>query len=130
MENSTVTGNVRRAMTKVMVDEVLRMMDSCESETFSPEEIVAHLSRFMANPPAEKVEKIINDDAIGLENKKRFWSFGNVSCRSGELLLRDISDSDKDYYLRLQQEYSPLRSFFKMSAIVKKVGVTIPIIHL
>ena len=100
-------------MAKAMFDEILRMMDSNERETLSPEEIVAHLNQFMAAPPAEKVEKAINDNAVGQEVKNRFWSFGNISCKDGELLLRDVLDSDKAGYLQLQREYSPLRSFLR-----------------
>lgn len=113
MSNNTVTDNVKRAMAKAMFDEILRMMDSNERETLSPEEIVAHLNQFMAAPPAEKVEKAISDNTVGQEIKNRFWSFGSISCKSGKILLRDVLDSDKDGYLQLQQEYSSLRSLLK-----------------
>lgn len=113
MRNNTVTDNVKRAMTKAVLDEILHMMDSNESKTINPEEIVAHISQFMADPPAEKVEKAVNDDAVGQEIKNRFWSFGNIMCQSGELLLRDVLDSDKEGYLQLQQEYSSFRSLLQ-----------------
>lgn len=113
MSNNTVTDNVKRAVAKSMFDEILRMMDSNERETLSPEEIVAHLNQFMAAPPAEKVEKAINDNAADQGIKNRFWSFGNISCKNGELLLRDVLDSDREGYLQLQREYSSLRSLLQ-----------------
>lgn len=113
MSNNTVIDNVKRAMAKAMISEILRMIDSNESETITPEEIVAHLNQFMAESPTEKVEKVAKDDAAGLEIKKWFWSFGNISCKNGELLLRDVLDGDKDGYLQLQREYSSLRSLLQ-----------------
>ncbi len=117
MSNNTVTDNVKRAM----MDEVLRMIDSSESETIRPEEIVAHMKQFMADPPAEKVEKAASDDAAGLEIKKRFWNFGNISCKNEEILLRDVLDSDKDGYLHLQQAYSSLRSLLQDERYCEKI---------
>lgn len=121
MENNTVTDNAKRAMAKAMMDDILQMIDSNESETITPEEIVAHMKQFMADPPAEKVEKAASDDAASLEIKKRFWSFGNISCKNGELLLRDVSDSDKNGYLQLQQEYSSLRSLLQDERYCEKI---------
>lgn len=113
MRNNTLTDNAKRAMAKAAMDEILRMIDSSESKTISREEIVAHMEQFIAEPPSEKVEKAAKDNDAGLEIKKRFWSFGNISCMNGELLLRDVVDSDKEGYLQLQQEYSSLRSLLR-----------------
>lgn len=121
MENNTVTDNAKRAMAKAIMDDILQMIDSNESGTITPEEIVAHMKQFMADPPAEKVEKAASDDAASLEIKKRFWSFGNISCKNGELLLRDVSGSDKDGYLQLQQEYSSLRSLLQDKRYCEKI---------
>lgn len=121
MSNNTVTDNVKQAMAKAMMDEVLRMIDSCESETLTPEEIVARMKQFMADPPTEKVKKAASDDAAGLEIKKRFWNFGNISCKNGEILLRDVLDSDKDGYLQLQQAYSSLRSLLQDERYCEKI---------
>lgn len=121
MENNTVTDNVKRAMAKAMMDDVLRMIDSNEGKTISPEEIVAYIKQFMDDPPAEKVEKAVNDDAAGQKLKNQFWSFGTISCQNGDLLLRDVLDSDKDGYLRLQQEYSSLRSLLYDERYCEKI---------
>lgn len=121
MGNNTVTDNVKRAMAKAMMDELLRMIDSNKGKPIDLEEIVAHMNQFMADPPAEKVEKSINDDAIGQEFKNRFWSFGNISCQNGELLLRDVLDRDKAGYFQLQQEYSSLRSLLQDEQYCKKI---------
>lgn len=121
MGNRSVGENVKRAMAKVMLDEALRMIDSDESKTISLEELVAHMNQFMADPPAEKVEKAVNDDAVGQKLKNQFWSFGNISCKSGELLLREVLDSDKNGYLQLQQVYSPFRSLLQDESFCEKI---------
>lgn len=113
VNDNNVTENVKRAMAKAMVDEILHLINSNEDKAISPEEIVAHMNQFMADPSAEKVEEAASDDAVGQEIKNRFWSFGNISCKSRELLLRDVLDSDKDGYLQLQQKYSSLRSLLR-----------------
>lgn len=113
MSNNTVTDNVKRAMAKAMIDEILHMIDSNESKTITTEEIVAHMDQLMADPPTEKAEKSIHDDIAGQEIKNRFWSFGNILCENEELLLRDVLGSDKEGYLQLQQAYSSLRSLLR-----------------
>lgn len=113
MSHDSVTDHVKRAEAKAMIDEILRMIDASESKAITPEEIVAHLNQFMADPPGEKVEKAAQDAAAGQEIKNRFWRFGNISCKNGELLLRDVLGSDKDGYLQLQWAYSSLRSLLK-----------------
>lgn len=45
--------------------------------------------------------------------KERFREFGDISCCNGTILLRKVADSDRAAFLRLQQEYSPLRSLLK-----------------
>lgn len=121
MDNRGVGENVKRAMAKAMLDELLRMINSDEGKTISPEEMVAYINQFMADPPAEKVEKSVNDLAAGQEIKNQFWSFGNISCRNGELLLREVLDSDKIGYLQLQQEYSSLRSLLQDEHFCEKI---------
>lgn len=111
-------------MPKAMVDEILRSMDSNERETIIPKEIVAHLNQFMTTISTEKLVKAINDHAVGQEIKNRFWSFGSISCKNGEILLRDVLDRDKDGYLQLQQVYSSLRSLLKDERYCDKIWRT------
>lgn len=121
MEYNTVADNVKRAMAKAMLDDVLRMIDSNEGQPISAEEIVAHMKQFMAEPPVEKVEEARNDNAVGQKLKNQFWSFGNISCKNGKLLLREVLDSDKGGYLQLQQEYSSLRSLLQDERYCEKI---------
>lgn len=121
MSKNTVTDNVKRAMAKAMMDEILRLIDLNEGKPITQEEIVAHMNQFIADPPAEKVEKLVNDDAVGQKLKNQFWSLGNISCKNGELLLRDVLDSDKDGYLQLQQAYSSLRSLLQDVCYCEKI---------
>lgn len=121
MGNNTATDNVKRTMVKAMMDEILRMIDSNKGQTISPEEIVAHVKQFMAAPPTEKVKKAINDNVVSQKLKNQFWRFGNISCKNGKLLLRDVSDSDKDGYLQLQQTYSSFRSLLQDERYCEKI---------
>lgn len=100
-------------MAKAMLDEILRMMDSGESGALTPEALVAHLDQFMADPPEEKLKRMAADDTAGKEAKERFWSAGAIACADNTIVLRKPIDSDRDGFLRLQQEYSSLRSLLK-----------------
>lgn len=121
MCNNSVEKNTKRIIAKAMMDEILQMVDSWEGEAIGSEEFIAKLEQFMISPPAEKVKKAASDDAAGLEIKKRFWNFGNISCKNGEILLRDVLDSDKDGYLQLQQAYSSLRSLLQDERYCEKI---------
>lgn len=121
MSKNTVTDNVKRAMAKAMMDEILRMLDSNEGKPINPEEIVAHMNQFMVDPPTDKAEKAVDDYAVGQKLKNQFWSFGNISCKNGELLLRAVLDCDKDGYLQLQQAYSSLRSLLQDERYCEKI---------
>lgn len=113
MEQNSVGENVKRAMAKAVLDEALRMLDSGECKDMSPEELVARLDKFKAEPPVEKVKKTAADDTAGRALKAQFWSFGSVSCGDGTICLREVSGSDREGYLRLQREYSALRSLLE-----------------
>lgn len=113
MNQNNVTDNVKRAMAKAMLDEVLRMMDSGESQTMTQEELLACLKQFATNLPGDKREMIISEYAKGKQLKKQFWGNGNVLCSGSSLLLREPMDCDRDGFLQLQQEYSSLRSLLK-----------------
>lgn len=113
MENSSVTDNVKRAMAKAILDEILQMIDSAEGNAFTFEDLAAHIDQLTADAPKEKPTKILDDGAIEKDTKERFWTFGSISCSNGTLLLRKPIDSDRGGFLRLQQEYSPLSSLLK-----------------
>lgn len=113
MNRNNVTDNVKRAMAKAMLDEVLRIMDSSESKTMTQEELLHCLKQFAANLPEDKLEKMVSEYAEGTVLKKRFWGSGNILCTDRSLLLREPMDCDRDGFLQLQQEYSALRSLLK-----------------
>lgn len=121
MNLSNVTENVKRAMAKAMLDEALKIIDSDEGKTLAPEELAARIKQFAAEIPEEKVEKLLADDAAGQEIKERFWRPGKLSCLNGTLLLRNTVDSDREGFLRLQQEYSPLRSLLEEEQYCSKI---------
>lgn len=110
MNQNNITDNVKRAMVKALYAEIMQKLDSGKISTITSEELVAHLEQFAAAPPAETCKKILADDVAGKDIKERFWKFGSISCGNGTLLLRVPTDSDRNGFLRLQQEYSSLRS--------------------
>lgn len=113
MSNNTVTDNVKRAMAKTVIDEILQIIESDESKTITKEELIAHIDKITAELPEGKLEKRLIDDTAGKSIRERFWQYGNVSCDDSTLLLRNTVDSDRDSFLRLQREYSALRSLLE-----------------
>lgn len=121
MQQNHVADNVKRAVAKAMMEEVLQMLDSSEGKALTMEELVAQLKQFKADPPEEKPEKIISADAEGKELKNQFWVSGDVLCPNSSLLLRKPMLCDLDAFLQLQQEYSPLRALLKDETYCSKI---------
>lgn len=113
MNQNNVTENVKRAMARAMLDEILQIIDSGESESLTPEQLATRLDKFEAELPQDKIEKYLTDDTVAKDIKEQFWASGNISCLNDTLTLRNTIDSDRDGFLRLQQEYSPLRSLLR-----------------
>lgn len=128
---NTVTDNVRRATAKAMYDEILQLIDSWEGETFSPEEIVALLNRFMANPPAEKVEKKLTMMPSVWKIKSGSGVLATSRVETENCFCGMCWTATESTISNYSRSIPPFVPFFRMSVIIgKKVGVTIPIIHL
>lgn len=113
MHQNNITDNVKRAMAKAMLDEVLKKMDSGEVKTMTQEELLTCLKQFATNLPKDKLEQLISKESEYKELKQQFWYSGNVLCADPSLLLRAPVNPDRDGFLQLQQEYSSLRSLLK-----------------
>lgn len=118
--NNSIGENAKRVMAKAVIDEVLHILDSNESSTLTQDEIYACIDRFISEPSEEKLQRTAADDTTGKDIKERFWDMGNISC-GGMLILRNVCESDREGFLRLQREYSSVRSLLRDDEFCTKI---------
>lgn len=118
---NNIQENAKRVMAKALIDEVLQMLDSNENRTLTQDELFAHIDRFISEPSEERLQRIAADDTTGKSIKERFWDAGSISCSGGTIILRNVSESDREGFLRLQREYSSVRSLFRDDEFCAKI---------
>lgn len=77
------------------------------------EALLIHLQERRDAEPAEVLANCAIADKIGQQVKAEFLSFGIVICPDASIILRDVYEGDREGFLPIQQENSPLKEMMK-----------------
>lgn len=113
MNQNDIMENAKRAIEKAMSGGALRLIDSGENGTCIPQKAIPRFDQFAAETSKENPEKPHVDVAREKDIKDQFWSLGNIVRVDNTIRLRKPMGLDQGGFLRLQQEYFPLRSLLK-----------------
>lgn len=93
------------------IQEVLDILEADDGKSF--EEKKAAMIKHLSSKETE-LSEILVDRAImeknGLQIKTEFWRSGIVTSPDPNMVLRDVEDADRDGFLSIQLEYSPMKS--------------------
>jgi len=113
MSKDTVTEYAIKRTVESTVQEVLDILEADDGKTFDEKKdiILKHLKSYKET---ENLAEVLADFAMadmkGQQIKDAFWSHGVVTCPDVGVVLRKVQERDRDCFLVIQQEYSPMRS--------------------
>lgn len=96
-----------------IVQEVLDILDQDDGKTFDEKKeiILKHLRSY---EETEDLADVLSDCALadmnGRQIKDAFWSLGPVICQDHSIVLRKVEDMDREVFLVIEQEYSPMKA--------------------
>lgn len=98
-----------------VMQEVLEILDADDGRSFEEkkEALLMHLQERRDAELAEVLANCAIADKTGQQVKAEFWSFGIVVCPDASISLRDVYEGDREVFLSIQQENSPLKEMMK-----------------
>ena len=101
-----------------MGDHVQKVLDILEQEdgrTFEEKkaEAIQYLQTQTNTALAEKMLDIAAEDEKGARMKSKFWNQGATIPATDGIILRDVKESDRPFFVKLQHQYSIIKSMLK-----------------
>ena len=115
MEKDTVAKFAIKESTDQILQEALDILDADDGKSFEEkkEAMVRHLRESKEDALAEVLADCAIADKTGQQIKAKFWSSGIVTCPDTTIILRDVDDADREGFLTIQRENSPLKEMLK-----------------
>lgn len=111
--------NLSQKAAKIVVeDAVQKVMDIFEAEdgrSFEEKkkEVLEYLKNQNDTLLAERVLSAAINDEIGRCWKEKFWQLGEILQEAGKVVLRKVTEDDREMFLELQKETSVMKSMLK-----------------
>lgn len=97
---------------ETIVQEVLDILDKDDGKTFDEKKKII-LQYLRSHKETENMADVLADFALadmkGEQIKDTFWKLGHVICQDPSIVLRKVEDLDRDAFLIMQLEYSPMK---------------------
>lgn len=111
MQKRTVAENIAQNVRDTLIQEILEILDADDgkSATEKREAIIAHLNSIIAEGTKDFG---IPKKCTGIQTET-FWNDGQIICPQSEIVLRRVEDADREGYIKIQQEYSVMKSMLR-----------------
>ena len=118
MKNDSVTKNSMRICMEEIVQKVMDILEAEDGRSFEEKkaDVIQYLNEKEDALLAERLLSIITKEESGRCIKTSFWEKGNCLLASDEVILREVSEHDKEPFIELQQQYFFLKSMLKDEA--------------
>lgn len=118
MKINSVARNSMKASIEDSVQKVLEILEKEDGRTFEEKksEAIQYLQTRKDTTLAEKLLDIATEDEIGKQRKLQFWKQGEIIQVTDDIILRDVKESDRSSFFKLQQQYSIIKSMLKDDA--------------
>ena len=97
-----------------IVQKIINIFDTEDGRSFEDKkkEALEYLQKQEDTLLAERIVLAAVNDETGRYWKTRFWEAGEVLPGTGNIVLRKVTENDREMFLALQKETSPMKSMF------------------
>lgn len=90
-------------------------MEKVDGRTFEEKksEAIQYLQTQSDTVLAERLLSIATEDEIGTQLKLKFWKQGEAIPVTDVIVLRDVKECDRPFFIKLQYQYSIIKSMLK-----------------
>lgn len=115
MSNSKLSNKAAKIKMEDTVQKVMDMLEEEDGRSFEEkkQEVIAYLKEQEDVLLAERLLKAAINDDTGRNIKEKFWSAGNVTEEVSGVCLRQVRESDRDFFIALQEETCIMKSMLK-----------------
>ncbi len=100
------------------IQKVLDLLEADDGKSFEEKKKAAIALLNESKEPC--LSEILVDLAVaetsGAKIKSKFWDAGSIKCKDGNIILREVAESDREGHLAIQREYATLKGMLKESS--------------
>lgn len=101
-----------------IIQEVLSILDTEDGKSSAEKlhEAISYLEKCQDNLVAERMLKIVINDATGKRLKNKFWESGVIKRYDKHVHIRAVENADRDMFIELRKETSIIKSTIEEEA--------------
>lgn len=115
MDKNSAVENSMKIRLEDPVQKVLDILGAADDRMFEEKksEAIRYLQSQKNTELAEKLIDIATEDEAGSRMKEKFWSQGEQIPVADGIILRDVRECDRPFFVELQRQYSIIKSMLK-----------------
>ena len=115
MCEKNLSRNAMKICTENTLQKVLDILEADDGRSFEEKKQAA--IKYLENQEdtllAEKVLKTAIDDENGKNTKEKFWKVGNIKKSDAHVCIKEVNETDREWFLELQKETCIMKSMLK-----------------